>query len=241
MEYITGVHALNLNCSLETPGDWHQSAIQWQTPRMRESDGSLFGTYGIEKNYNIPEHSGTFFIANHIRALLDLIEEGNFPTAQGMRDNFICNDKYTQEIFQKVILMKNLSHWQKISAFMADEYMLEWIKFLKFSGIEFHDYQQKNLSESYFKICDINEQTKVKALAYNRHNNFQDILDIIFICENFWDNLTDSTKNFLRHSLEYKNLENFEYAFYTQSNTQLDFNFLLQKFFELYNKLKLRL
>ena len=134
MEYITGIHALNLTCSLETPGDWHQSAIQWQKTRMRESDGSLFGTYGIEKNSKVPEHSGTFFVANHIRALLDLIEEGNFPTAQGMRDEFICNDKYTQEIFQKVILMKDLSHWQKISAFMGKEYMMQWINFLKVNG-----------------------------------------------------------------------------------------------------------
>ena len=184
MEYITGIHALNLTCSLETPGDWHQSAIQWQKPRMRESDGSLFGTYGIEKNSKVPEHSGTFFVANHIRALLDLIEEGNFPTAQGMRDELICNDKYTQEIFEKVILMKDLSHWQKISDFMASEYMVEWIEFLKFNGIECGGYQQKNLSESHFKIGDIDEQAKIKALAYSRNNNLQDILDIIFICEN---------------------------------------------------------
>ena len=134
MKYITGIHALNLNCSLETPGDWHQSAIQWQKPTMRESDGSMFGTYGIETNSNVPEHNGTFYTANHIRALLDLIEEENFPTAQGMRDEFICNDKYTQEIFEKVVLMKKLPHWQKISDFMGKEYMMQWVNFLKVNG-----------------------------------------------------------------------------------------------------------
>lgn len=231
---------MNLICSLETSGDWHQSAIQWQKPRMRESDGSLFGTYGIEKNSKVPEHSGTFYVANHIRALLDLIEEGNFATAQGMRDNFICNDKYTQEIFLKVILMQNLPHWQKITEFMSEEYLLDWIKFLKFNGIEFYDQRQKKLSAATFKTCDINEQVKTKALAYNRHNTLQDILDIIFICEKFWEKLEDSTKKFLRHSLEYKNLEQFEYAFLTQSNTLLDFNFVRQKMFALYDKLGLR-
>jgi len=115
---------------LETPGDWHQSAIQWQKPTIRESEDSLFGNYGIEKKSNIPEHEGTFYTANHIRALLDLLEEGNFPTAQGMRDELICNDKYTQEIFEKVILMQKLPHWKKISAFMGKEYMMQWVNYL---------------------------------------------------------------------------------------------------------------
>ena len=129
MQYITGIHALNLNCSLDTPGDWHQSAIQWTKPRMRESTGSIFGEYGIEQNSHIPENPGNFFAANHIRALLDLLEEGNFPTAQGMRDNFIDNPKYTKEIFRKVMLLKGLSHWKKIDKFMGKEYMMEWVKF----------------------------------------------------------------------------------------------------------------
>ena len=49
MEYISGIHALNLPCELETCGDWHTSALQWKRPLMRESNGSLFGDYGIEK------------------------------------------------------------------------------------------------------------------------------------------------------------------------------------------------
>ena len=131
MKYITGIHALNLNCSLETPGDWHQSALQWHAPRMRETKGSFFGEYGIETNSNVPENKRKFYTANHIRALLDLLEEKNFPTAQGMRANYICNDKYTQEIFQKVLQMKSLPNWQEISNFMGKEYMLEWLNFLR--------------------------------------------------------------------------------------------------------------
>jgi len=208
---------------------------------MRESEGSLYGTYGIEKNSNIPEHSGTFFVANHIRALLDLIEEGNFATAQGMRDNFICNDKYTQEIFEKVILLKDLPNWQKISAFMGKEYMLEWFNFLESKGIEFSGYEQKNLIETTFKICDVNEQVKIKALSYNRDNKLQDILDIIFICENFWKDISDTTKKILHSALEYKNLEHFEYALKTHLHQPIDLNSVRQEIIELYDKLGLRL
>ena len=102
VRYISGVHALNLPCSLDTTGDWHTSAIQWDSPWMLESDGSIFGNYGIETCDCVPEHKGVFYIANTLRALLDLLSTGNFGLAQGARDDFICNDAYTQEFFSKV-------------------------------------------------------------------------------------------------------------------------------------------
>jgi len=38
MQYLTVIHALNLNCDLGTPGDWHQSGIRWDVVpgRIRE-------------------------------------------------------------------------------------------------------------------------------------------------------------------------------------------------------------
>lgn len=91
MKYITGQHALNLPCSLMTSGDWHQSALQWEFPFCRDSRDSVFGDYGIE-------HKGTYDVANHIRALLDLLEMGRFTAAQGMNKDYICNDKYTGQL-----------------------------------------------------------------------------------------------------------------------------------------------
>lgn len=112
MQYITGIHALNLPCSLETTGDWHTSALQWQKLNMAESEGSLYGDYGIEICDNVPENSGEFYIANTLRALLDLLESGNFGIAQGARDELICNDKYTQEFFDKVWEMRGRDNWE---------------------------------------------------------------------------------------------------------------------------------
>ena len=126
MEYISGIHALNLPCELETCGDWHTSALQWKRPLMRESNGSLFGDYGIEKNKKIQEHEKRYHTANHIRALLDLLEEGRFSIAQGMRDDFICNDKYDDEIFAKVLLLKDSPNWEDIDHFMQREYYRKW-------------------------------------------------------------------------------------------------------------------
>ena len=49
MKYISGVYALNLPCSLETTGDWHQSSLDWNNIPYKESDNSIFSSWGIEK------------------------------------------------------------------------------------------------------------------------------------------------------------------------------------------------
>ena len=135
MRYITGVHALNLPCSLKTCGDWHCSALQWEKPKFRESEHSIFGNYGIELNVSIPEHKETFAAANHIRALLDLLELGKFSAAQGMNRDFICNDQYTEEIFEKVSIMKSLPHWCEIDRFMGREYYGQWLDYKRRNDI----------------------------------------------------------------------------------------------------------
>ena len=129
MKYLSGIHALNLNCDLDTCGDWHQSAIQWEKLRLYESEGSLWGDYGIETNKPIPEHTELYNTANHIRALLDLLYEGKFTVAQGMRNDFICTDKYNDEIFEKVSMMSGLPHWDAIDKFMCREYKCLWLDF----------------------------------------------------------------------------------------------------------------
>lgn len=102
MIYITGIHALNLPCDLITCGDWHQSALRWEKITFRESEDSIFKDYGIESNHDIPGHDGKYFVANTIRALLDLLDEGDFSNAQGMNEDF-----------------------------MGKEYLMKWLRFKK--------------------------------------------------------------------------------------------------------------
>lgn len=131
MKYITGIHALNLRCNLETCGDWHCQSTQWDRPTVRDSSASVFGDYGIEDCSFIPQHPGTFKKANHIRALLDLIAEGAFGYAQGMKNDFICNDQYTPEIFSKLLLLRNSASWSSIKEFIGKEYGVPWLNYLK--------------------------------------------------------------------------------------------------------------
>lgn len=131
MKYVSLIHALNLPCRLQTCGDWHCSALQWENPHILETKDSILGEYGIERNKNIPEHTEKYNVANHIRALLDLLYVGNFTVAQGMNREYICNSIYDQEVFRQVIKFKNLSHWNKIDSFMTKEYLKKWVNFKK--------------------------------------------------------------------------------------------------------------
>jgi len=131
MQYITGIHALNLPCSILTCGDWHQSALRWKDITFGNTDTAFFRDYGIEFGKRIPEHTETYAVANHIRALLDLLERGNFSEAQGMNEDFICNDSYNNEVFEKVFSMRTLPNWDRIDGFMAREYHNKWINYKK--------------------------------------------------------------------------------------------------------------
>ena len=138
MQYLTGVHALNLRCELDTCGDWHRSALAWKNLTIRDTENSIFGDYGLEFNKKIPNHEELFTVANHIRALLDLIAEHDFPNAQGMKEDFICDDQYTVEIFNKIMILCDLPGYKEIDEFMQKEYRLEWINFKRGAAYEKH-------------------------------------------------------------------------------------------------------
>ncbi|MEG0360626.1 MAG: hypothetical protein RR602_03270 [Longicatena sp.] len=140
MLYLSGVHALNIDCLLNTTGDWHCSAIRWDVidKRLKDSSYSVFKDYGIEKDKQLffLDRKPKYNVANHIRACLDLIEEGNFAQAQGMRKDFICTNEYDKEIFRKVLLLKNSNQWDKVDNFMGKEYSMKWFYFKKEEGIQ---------------------------------------------------------------------------------------------------------
>ncbi|WP_304626409.1 hypothetical protein [uncultured Parasutterella sp.] len=69
--------------------------------------------------------------SSHIRALLDLVSEGNFGYAQGMNKDFICNNKYTEEVFSKLLLLRTSHMWEKIKGVIGKEYGVAWLRFLQ--------------------------------------------------------------------------------------------------------------
>lgn len=145
MIYLSGIHALNLRCNLNTGGDWHIGALKWEDLTWLESENSVFKNYGIEKGRPLTfiqdKYPDVYNIANHIRACLDLLEMGNLALPQCMRRDFIVTDEYDQEIFEHVIMLKNNVNnkewikrkitWNDIDLFMGREYEMKWIRFKK--------------------------------------------------------------------------------------------------------------
>ncbi|MDR2199906.1 MAG: hypothetical protein LBR53_10725 [Deltaproteobacteria bacterium] len=133
MKYLTGRQALNLPCLLSTNGDWHHCNMIWKfnSLKIQESNDSVFKDYGIELDRKIPENSGLFAVANHIRVILDYLEKGQFDGIRGFRNDYICNDEYMIEIFKKVTLLQTKSFWNKIDEIMGLEYFSKWLKFKK--------------------------------------------------------------------------------------------------------------
>ena len=129
MKYLTGIQALNIPCSLNTAGDWHQSALQWNTLQIADSQDSLWGDYGIEGPKTVPEHQEMIYVANHIRALLDMLYLQDFSNCKGMRRDYIDNDSYNIELFEQVYKMRKLPYWNLIDKFMEKEYMLRWLNY----------------------------------------------------------------------------------------------------------------
>ncbi len=132
MKYVTGIFALNLPCSLDTCGDWHSCSINWDNVDIRESNNSILKDYGIETNQSVKflNKSKKYNVANHIRALLDMLIVGNYGYAQGMKEDYICNNDYTKEIFEQVLKLNSLDNWAEINHFMIKEYKMKWLNYI---------------------------------------------------------------------------------------------------------------
>ena len=137
MRYITGMHALNLPCSLDTCGDWHTSSLNWGNICFGETEGSLFGDYGVEECSHVPENEGTYLVADTLRALLDLLAEGRYDLAKGARKDFICNPKYDEEFMGRVAYMMTSGRaaYNEVDLFMENEFQSDWLKFKERYGI----------------------------------------------------------------------------------------------------------
>lgn len=135
MEYITGMFALNIPCALGTTGDWHRSSLPWNKVEVRDSNKSVLKDLGIEKGKYIEELGTLQNVADHIRACADLLDEGRYSLASGMRLDYFDNDKDISEILfdyvYRLKAVKNEHDWQDISRVMEKDYMLRWLKFMK--------------------------------------------------------------------------------------------------------------
>ena len=125
--FKSGKFALNIPCSLKTAGDWHHTSFPVAKATLYDTNNNIYNDYGIEKHViNGIEYN----VANHIRAILDLILNNEFGYLKGFKDDFLVVDDYNTTLFELVYRLKNSKYWDEINKLMKDEFMLEWIDFI---------------------------------------------------------------------------------------------------------------
>ena len=112
MQYITGLYALNIPCKLNTSGDWHRGSLDWDNPTTKESTNSIFGDWGLEPYRDT-------YKANHLRAILDIMEDGEkLPLIDNFHSDFISSSEYDEIFKEKVSLLKDVPHWREVECLM---------------------------------------------------------------------------------------------------------------------------
>lgn len=105
MKYITGMHALNMRCQLNTSGDWHRGLLDWDNPEMMDTENHPLGEWGIEKYKET-------YKANHLRAVLDMmLDKKNLPHLISFYSDWISNPIYYTELLEKVKSLSYLPHY----------------------------------------------------------------------------------------------------------------------------------
>ena len=242
MKYISGIYGLNTKCNLETMGDWHCSSLNWSKPLILESDNSVFKDFGIEYNKKIPEHNETYNVANHIRACLDLIEQGNFGIVEGMNKDYISNSKYDNLIFEKVYLLKDEPNFTQINDFMLKEYRMKWVNFCKISNINRLINNNNNddiINSTSVDLHCINKITYNNLLKFQNKAILVNLYNIIFLIKNHWEKLSDTTKDNIKDSFSHKGIDYFEMLLETQSDELIDKEKLQNDFIDIWDKVGL--
>ena len=184
MKYISGYLAMGVECELPTPGKWNitkQEFLDDELFKSRESDDSPFKNFGIEKDKLVPYREFCCFnVANHVRAYLDMLYDGEFELLDGMFAECINNAKARQDIFMCVYgKLRHLACFSKVNEFMEKEFGNAWYSYVssvesmaehianraeaieeikriqeessKVDGISIRDYDLKNLSKATIK------------------------------------------------------------------------------------------
>ncbi len=79
----------------------------------------------------------------------------------------------------------------------------------------------------------------MKTGAYQRRDKIRDLYDICFICDRYFADLSESTKEQLKDALTYKGFDYFDYVTSTQDDALIDKDALAGLYRKMFEKLDL--
>ena len=257
MKYITGIHALNIPCSLETGGDWHMFGIQWGKPTMMDTDTAFFGNLWSEQHKIPPDFQRLVPVANHIRACLDLLELRDYINLQGMKEDYICHNDYQDLIFSQVLKMRSLPYWKEISRFMESEYFMDWVRFCRRMEREKHIdglarkplcrciVEVEELRRRYSRMtrkqrCEAAREA-IYGLMPQNDSRLSSLVALCILINEFHEDMEDDILGSLRIHLCYQPSERFEYIVDMEDNPEIDRAWLSESFLSMFQKLGVRI
>jgi len=88
-------------------------------------------------------------------------------------------------------------------------------------------------------VYDIETICLMKCAAYAGRDKIRDLYDLTFICNNYFDRLSEPTRAVMRNTVEYKGIEQFDYVIRTQADGLIDNKKLSDDFLDMYERLGL--
>ena len=254
MKYITGLHALDLPCSLETCGDFHHLP-DWKHPMVMNTEKAFFGDWGLEW-HEIPGQGGKRVpVANHIRACLDMLEMRDYANLQGMNAVYLDAPRYNEFIFEQVLRMRALPYWKEIDAFMESEYFMFWVRvsWLASRRAEKGWRPEKplwrcvidtgELRQRYRAMTPEERQEAVQeaALGFLRREELRlpHVVALCILLDEYFDEMDDGTKQQVCDVLRYQPCERFEYIVEMEAGPEVDRKWLADSFLAIMRKLGL--
>lgn len=145
-------------------------------------------------------------------------------------------------IFEKVYLLKDEPNFTQINDFMLKEYRMKWVNFCKISNINRLINNNNNddiINSTSIDLHCINKITYNNLLKFQNKVILVNLYNIIFLIKNYWEKLSDATKDNIKDSFSHKGIDYFEMLLETQSDELIDKEKLQNDFIDIWNKVGL--
>ena len=126
MKYVSGYYAMPLyvnDKSDMSSGIWNPEDGLYDNikEKLYDTEGNPMGEYGIFPDEEVPGYTESFYVANHIRAYLDMIYYKEFDKLKDLYWEAINDMNMLHIIFEKIFAYK-LYEDVEVIKFLSDEF-----------------------------------------------------------------------------------------------------------------------
>lgn len=88
-------------------------------------------------------------------------------------------------------------------------------------------------------VYKLNKLAQMKCAAYSNRDKIRDLVDLCFICDNYFDDLSEETKGLIRETFQYKGLDQLDYLLNSEKDLPFSQDDIIDSFLEANDRLGL--